>query len=175
MNPSSETCIVYVLAVVLSFIVVFLYCVFALFVCNVCYLSVVLLYYCHRAKAQLQFNRYIYIYIYINNAMQSFERRTTFRKNTRPLPNTFSTLCSSLAYSNLMMETIISYKINLEFNRLDRLWELNISLLLPPFWTDLSLLFPVRQFIIWFAVHSFEQMFEFIYNNNLFFFPLSCP
>jgi hypothetical protein len=49
-------CIVYVLAVVLSFIVVFLYCVCALFVCHVCYLSVVLLYYCHRAEAQLQFN-----------------------------------------------------------------------------------------------------------------------
>jgi hypothetical protein len=48
-----------------SFIVVFLYCVCALFVCNVCYLSVVLLYYCHRAEAQLQFNIYIYIYIYI--------------------------------------------------------------------------------------------------------------
>jgi hypothetical protein len=28
------------------------------------YLSVVLLYYCHQAKAQLQFNKYIYIYIY---------------------------------------------------------------------------------------------------------------
>jgi hypothetical protein len=47
-------CIVYVLAVVGSFIVVFLYCVCALFVCNVCYLSVVLLYYCHRVKAQLR-------------------------------------------------------------------------------------------------------------------------
>jgi hypothetical protein len=58
-------CIVYVLAVVVSFIVVFLYCVCALFVCNVCYLSVVLLYNCHRVKAQLQFNKYIYIYIYI--------------------------------------------------------------------------------------------------------------
>jgi hypothetical protein len=46
-------CIVYVLAVVVSFIVVF--------VCNVCYLSVVLLYYCHRVKVQLQFNKYIYI------------------------------------------------------------------------------------------------------------------
>jgi hypothetical protein len=34
------------------------------FVCNVCYLSVVLLYYRHRVKAQLQFNKYIYIYIY---------------------------------------------------------------------------------------------------------------
>jgi hypothetical protein len=53
--------IVYMLAVVLSIIVVFLYCVCALNVCNVCYLSVVLLYYCHRAKAQLQFNKYIYI------------------------------------------------------------------------------------------------------------------
>jgi hypothetical protein len=30
-----------------------------------CYLSVVLLYYCHRVKAQLQINIYIYIYIYI--------------------------------------------------------------------------------------------------------------
>jgi hypothetical protein len=48
-----------------SFIVVFLYAVCALFVCNVCYLSVVLLYYCHRADAQLQLNIYIYIYIYI--------------------------------------------------------------------------------------------------------------
>jgi hypothetical protein len=61
-----------VLAVVVSFIimflycvVVFLYCVCALFVCNVCYLSVVLLYYCHRAEAKLQINKYIYIYIYI--------------------------------------------------------------------------------------------------------------
>jgi hypothetical protein len=53
-------CIVYVLAVVVSFIAVFLYCVCALFVCNVCYLSVVLLYYCHRFKAQLQFNNYLY-------------------------------------------------------------------------------------------------------------------
>jgi hypothetical protein len=50
---------VYVLAVVVSFIVVYLYCVCALFVCNVCYLSVVLLYYCHRVKVQLQFNKYI--------------------------------------------------------------------------------------------------------------------
>jgi hypothetical protein len=49
-----------VLAVVVSFIVVFLYCVCALFVCNMCYLPVVLLYYCHRAEAQLQFNKYIY-------------------------------------------------------------------------------------------------------------------
>jgi hypothetical protein len=40
---------------------------------NMCYLSVVLLYYCHRAEAQLQFNihthththTHIYIYIYI--------------------------------------------------------------------------------------------------------------
>jgi hypothetical protein len=54
---------VYVLAVVVSFIVVFIYCVCALFVCNVCYLSVVLLYYCNRVKAQLHFNNYIYIYI----------------------------------------------------------------------------------------------------------------
>jgi hypothetical protein len=53
-----------VLAVVVSFIVV-LYCVCALFVCNVCYLSAVLLYYCPRAEAQLQFNKYIHIYIYI--------------------------------------------------------------------------------------------------------------
>jgi hypothetical protein len=52
-------CIVYVLAVVVSFIVVF--CI--VFVCSVCYLSVVLLYYCHRVKAQLQFNIYKYIYI----------------------------------------------------------------------------------------------------------------
>jgi hypothetical protein len=50
-------CIVHVLAVVVSYIVVFLYCVCALFVCNVCCLSVVLLYYCHRVKAQLQFNK----------------------------------------------------------------------------------------------------------------------
>jgi hypothetical protein len=56
---------VYMLAVVVSFIFVFLYCVCALFMCNLCYLSVVLLYYCHRVKAQLQFNKYIYIYIYI--------------------------------------------------------------------------------------------------------------
>jgi hypothetical protein len=53
-------CIVYVLAVGVSFIVVFLYCVCAL--CVMCYLFVVLLYYCHRAKAQLQFNIYVYIY-----------------------------------------------------------------------------------------------------------------
>jgi hypothetical protein len=53
-------CIVYVLAVVVSFIVVFLYCVCALFVCNMYYLSVVLLYYCHRVKAQFQFNNYIF-------------------------------------------------------------------------------------------------------------------
>jgi hypothetical protein len=52
-------CIVYVLAVAVSFIVVFLYCICALFLCNVCYLSVVLLYYCHRVKAQLQFNKYL--------------------------------------------------------------------------------------------------------------------
>jgi hypothetical protein len=48
-----------VLAVLVSFIVVFLYCACALFVCNVCYLSVVLLYYCHLVKAQLHFNKYI--------------------------------------------------------------------------------------------------------------------
>jgi hypothetical protein len=59
-------CIVYVLALVVSFIVVFLYCVCALFVCNMCYLSVVLLYYCHWAEAQFQINKYIYIYIYIS-------------------------------------------------------------------------------------------------------------
>jgi hypothetical protein len=53
--------IVYLLAVVVSFIVVFLYYVCALFVCNLYYLSVVLLYYCHRVKAQLHFNKYIYI------------------------------------------------------------------------------------------------------------------
>jgi hypothetical protein len=53
---------VYVLAVVVLFIVVFLYCVCALFVCNVCYLSVVLLYYCHRVKAQLHSNEYIHTY-----------------------------------------------------------------------------------------------------------------
>jgi hypothetical protein len=29
--------------------------------CNVCYLFVVSLYYCHRVKAQLQFNKYIYV------------------------------------------------------------------------------------------------------------------
>jgi hypothetical protein len=51
-------CIVYVLVLVISFIFVF-YIVF--FVCNVCYFSVVLLYYCHRVKAQLQYNKYIYI------------------------------------------------------------------------------------------------------------------
>jgi hypothetical protein len=55
---------VYVLAEVVSFIVVVLCCVCALFVCNVCYLSVVLLYYCQRAKAQLQFNKYKYINTY---------------------------------------------------------------------------------------------------------------
>jgi hypothetical protein len=54
-----------VIAVVVLFIVVFLYCVCALNVCNVCYLSVVLLYYCHPAKAQLQFNIYIYEYTYL--------------------------------------------------------------------------------------------------------------
>jgi hypothetical protein len=44
----------------------FLYCcVFVLCLCVMCHLSVVLLYYCHRAEAQLQFNIYIYIYIYI--------------------------------------------------------------------------------------------------------------
>jgi hypothetical protein len=52
-----------VLAIVVSFIVMFLYCVCALFVCNLCYLSVVLLYYCLGAIAQLQFDKYIYIYI----------------------------------------------------------------------------------------------------------------
>jgi hypothetical protein len=45
---------------VLYCVVVFLYCVCTLFVYNVFYLSVVLLYYCHRAEAQLQFNIYIY-------------------------------------------------------------------------------------------------------------------
>jgi hypothetical protein len=39
-------------------------CVFvlccSLFVCNVCYLSIVLLCYCHPVKAQLQINKYIY-------------------------------------------------------------------------------------------------------------------
>jgi hypothetical protein len=39
--------------------------IYALNVCNVCYLSVLLLYYCHRAKAQLPFNLYIYIYLFI--------------------------------------------------------------------------------------------------------------
>jgi hypothetical protein len=43
-------CIVYVFTVVVSFIVVFLYCVYALFVCNLCYLFVVLLYYCHQVN-----------------------------------------------------------------------------------------------------------------------------
>jgi hypothetical protein len=50
-----------------------IYCCFvlcSLFVCNVCYLSVVLLYYCDRVKAQLQFN--IYIYIYILNILQPY-------------------------------------------------------------------------------------------------------
>jgi hypothetical protein len=46
---------VYVLTVVVSLLLCF--CI--VFVCNVCYLSVVLLYYCHRVKAQLQFNKYI--------------------------------------------------------------------------------------------------------------------
>jgi hypothetical protein len=50
-----------VLAVVVAFIVVFLYCVCALFVCNVCFLSAVLLYYCHRVKSQLHFHKYIYV------------------------------------------------------------------------------------------------------------------
>jgi hypothetical protein len=51
--------IVYMLVVVVSFIVVF--CIVLFFVCNVCYLSVVLLYYCHWVKAQLQFNKYIHV------------------------------------------------------------------------------------------------------------------
>jgi hypothetical protein len=58
-------CIVYVLAVVVSFIIVFLYCVCALFVCNMCYLSVVL-YYCHRVKAQLQFNKYMCVCVIVS-------------------------------------------------------------------------------------------------------------
>jgi hypothetical protein len=58
-------CIAYVLAVVMSFSVVFLYCVCAFNACNVCCLSVLLLYYSHRAKAQLKFNIYTYTYIYI--------------------------------------------------------------------------------------------------------------
>jgi hypothetical protein len=64
-------CIVYVLVVVVSFIVVFVLCC-SLFVYNVCYLSVVLLYYCHWVKAQLQFNKYIYIYIYIFRYYQGY-------------------------------------------------------------------------------------------------------
>jgi hypothetical protein len=63
-------CIVYVLDVVVSYIVVFLYCVCAFNVCNVCYLSVLLSYYCHRAKTQLQFNKYIYI------SLQGFKRKS---------------------------------------------------------------------------------------------------
>jgi hypothetical protein len=44
-----------------------------------CYLSVVLLYYCHRAEAQLQFNiyTYIYIYIYMRSAVYSVSTRRT--------------------------------------------------------------------------------------------------
>jgi hypothetical protein len=63
-------CIVYVLAVVVSFIVVF----FVLFVCNICYLSVVLLYYCHRVKAKLQFNIYIYI-LFASNDLAVAQRQ----------------------------------------------------------------------------------------------------
>jgi hypothetical protein len=59
-----------VLVIVVSFIVLFLYCVCALFVCNLCHLSVVLLYYCHRVKALLQFNKYIYILKYLATAFQ---------------------------------------------------------------------------------------------------------
>jgi hypothetical protein len=40
-------------------------CVCALFVCNVCYLSVLLLYYCHWAEAQLQFKTHTHTHIYI--------------------------------------------------------------------------------------------------------------
>jgi hypothetical protein len=40
--------------------------IYALNVCNVCHLSVLLLYYCHRAKAQLPFNKNIYIPFYKN-------------------------------------------------------------------------------------------------------------
>jgi cell division protein FtsL len=36
-----------------------LLCLVLYFALFVCYLSVVLLYYCHRAEAQLQFNKYI--------------------------------------------------------------------------------------------------------------------
>jgi hypothetical protein len=82
-------CIVYVLAVVLSFIVVFLYCVCTLNMCNVCYLYVLLLYYCHRAKAQLQFNIYIYIYnpsrlveIY-GNVMETFVNISVYKTSYR--------------------------------------------------------------------------------------------
>jgi hypothetical protein len=46
------------LAVVVSFIVGFVLCL-CFVVCKVCYLSVVLLYCCHRAEAQLQLNIYI--------------------------------------------------------------------------------------------------------------------
>jgi hypothetical protein len=35
-------------------------CVFVLCLCVMCYLYVVLLYYCHQAEAQLQINKYIY-------------------------------------------------------------------------------------------------------------------
>jgi hypothetical protein len=35
--------------------------------CVICYLSVVSLYYCHRVKAQLQFNKYIYIHTHTHN------------------------------------------------------------------------------------------------------------
>jgi hypothetical protein len=73
-----------VLAAVVSFIVVYLYCVFVslycvcvLSVCNMCYVSVVLLYYCHRAEAHLHFNIYIYIYIYIYISQKSPECKRT--------------------------------------------------------------------------------------------------
>jgi hypothetical protein len=46
----------------------------SLFVCNVCYLSVVLLYYCHRVKAQLQFNKYICLSVW-------FWKEPTFQRN----------------------------------------------------------------------------------------------
>jgi hypothetical protein len=64
-------CNVYVLAVVVSFIVVFLYWVCALFMCNLCYLSS----YCTTAtglKPNCSLtNVCIYIYIYIYPAPRS--------------------------------------------------------------------------------------------------------
>jgi hypothetical protein len=50
------------------------YCVFVLFVCNMCYLSVVLLYYCLRVKAELQFNN-IYVSCEVRSGLLYLRRR----------------------------------------------------------------------------------------------------